>query len=216
MAAIPIKPEYGPTLGRVLSPRWRSLPTPARRAALLGGALAAVAAVGLVLALLDASYLHSGRVRFGFRYRSLHRVAPERGGFVRIEKRGGGGALQYSLAVDPIVLPPYRGELSGAIPIYASAYIERARRSDPSFVLRGEGKAIVNSMPAYDVLYTRRIEGREVYGRDLLLLPQRAGAREGVAIVMLTAPGVTKKVEGPNEVGSTGVLLHTLRSFSIG
>ena len=24
MAAVPIKPEYGPTLGRLLSPRWRA------------------------------------------------------------------------------------------------------------------------------------------------------------------------------------------------
>ena len=216
MAAVPIKPEYGPTLGSLLSPRWRGLSQGARRLVIAAGVLAAVAAVALVLTLLDASYSHSGRVPFSFHYRSLYRAAPEPGGYVRIEKRGGGGALQYSLAVDPLALPPYTGELSGAIPVYASAYIARRRAEDPSFVLRGEGKAIVNSMPAYDVLYTTRVEGREAFGRDILLLPERKGAREGVAIVMLTARGVSKKVEGPNEVGSTGVLLHTLRSFSIG
>ena len=58
----------------------------------------------------------------------------------------------------------------------------------PDFVLRGEGKTRVNTVPAYDVLYTATVEGREMYGRDVLLLPERAGAREGVEIVMLTAP----------------------------
>src|SRR6478736_3157243 len=121
MAAVPIKPEYGPTLGSLLAPRWRALPAPARRAALAASVLLVVGAVALVLALLDASYSHGGRVPFGFRYRSLYRVAPDPGGYVRIEKRGADGALQYSLAVDPITLPPYRGELSGEMPIYATS-----------------------------------------------------------------------------------------------
>jgi hypothetical protein len=216
MAAVPIKPEYGPTLGALLSPRWRALPAPARRVAIGAGALLAAGAVALVLGLLDAGYSHAGRVPFSFHYRSLHRAAPEPGGYVRIVKHAPDGELQYSLAVNPVALPPYGGELSGEMPIYAADYIRRRRAQDPSFVLRGEGKAIVNSMSAYDVLYTTRVDGREVFGRDILLLPERAGAREGVAIVMLTARGVTKKVEGPNEVGSTGVLLHTLRSFTIG
>lgn len=216
MAAVPIKPEYGPTLGSLLSPRWRALPVAARRVALAVAVLVAVGVVALVLTVLDAGYSHGGRVPFSFRYRSLYRVAPEPGGYVRIVKRGADGALQYSLAVNPIVLPPYSGELSGAIPVYAAAYEARRRAQVPDFVLRGEGKAIVNGMSAYDVLYTTRAAGREVFGRDILLLPQRRGAREGVAIAMLTASGVTKKVEGPNEVGSTGVLLHALRSFSIG
>lgn len=216
MAAIPIKPEYGPTLGSLLSPRWRALPASARRAAIAALALLAVGFAALVLALLDASYSHAGRVPFSFRYRSLYRVAPEPGGYVRIEKRGADGALQYSLAVDPVTLPPYSGELTGEVPIYAAAYVAHRRAQEPTFVARGEGKAIVNSMSAYDVLYTTRVRGREMFGRDILLFPERAGVREGVAIVMLTARGVSKKIEGPDEVGSTGVLLHTLRSFTIG
>ena len=31
MAAVPVKPEYGPTLGRLLSPRWRAAGTRARK-----------------------------------------------------------------------------------------------------------------------------------------------------------------------------------------
>ena len=50
MPAVPIKPEYGPTLGSLLSPRWRALPAAARRAATAAGVLLAVGAVALVLA----------------------------------------------------------------------------------------------------------------------------------------------------------------------
>ncbi len=56
----------------------------------------------------------------------------------------------------------------------------------------------------------------EMYGRDVLLLPQRKGVREGVAIAMLTAAGASRQVDGPIEVGTTGVLCRPLRGFSIG
>src|SRR4051812_25513368 len=120
MAALPIKPEYGPTLGRLLAPRWHALPALARRAAIAAVVVLAAVVAGAVLALLDASYSHGGRVPFSFRYRSLYRVKPDPGGYVRVEKRGSEAALLYSLAVDPVTLPPYRGELSGAIPIFAA------------------------------------------------------------------------------------------------
>ena len=45
-----------------------------------------------------------------------------------------------------------------------------------------------------------------MYGRNILLLPEAPGAREGVTIVMLMAPGANSGVEGPIEVGTTGVL----------
>ena len=47
-------------------------------------------------------------------------------------------------------------------------------------MLRGEGKTRVNTVPGYEVLYTATVDGREMYGRDVLLLPERPGAREGV------------------------------------
>ncbi len=57
-------------------------------------------------------------------------------------------------------------------------------------MLRGEGKTKVNGViRAYNIFYTALVDGREMYGRDVLLLPERRGAREGVEIVMLTTPG---------------------------
>ncbi len=39
MAAVPIKPQYGPTLGRLLSPRWRAA-SPLLRGVAIAGAVA--------------------------------------------------------------------------------------------------------------------------------------------------------------------------------
>jgi hypothetical protein len=55
-----------------------------------------------------------------------------------------------------------------------------------------------------------------MWGRDVLLLPERQGAREGVDIVMLSSPTANSAVTSPMEVGSAGVLLRPLRSFAFG
>jgi hypothetical protein len=55
-----------------------------------------------------------------------------------------------------------------------------------------------------------------MWGRDILLLPERAGAREGVDIMMLTSPTADSQVDSPTEVGSAGVLSRPLRTFSFG
>jgi hypothetical protein len=216
MPALPIKSEYGPTLGQLLAPRWHAA-SRARRALLsAAGVLLAVGVLALVLTLLNPVYRHGGPVPFSFAYRGLYRVAPEAGGYVRVQKRSPSGRLEYSFAVDPLRLPAYHGALSGELPVYASVYVGALRRRDPGVVLQGEGKTRVNSVPAYDVLYTTTVEGRQMYGRDVLLLPQRKGVRDGVVIVMLTASGLSKQVEGPIEVGTTGVLFGPLRGFNIG
>ena len=55
-----------------------------------------------------------------------------------------------------------------------------------------------------------------MYGRDVLLLPERAGAREGVVIAMLTARGRARRSRRRSEVASTGVLLRPLKTFTFG
>lgn len=214
--AVPIKPEYGPTLGRRLAPWWRRT-TRLVRAAVIAACAAVVAIAAIaVLELEPASYSHGGRMPFSFTYRGLSRTAPEPGGYVRLISRYADGSLEYSYAVNPLTIPPYTGELSGALPVYATAYAERLPARFPGFVRRGEGKTRVNKVPAYQVLYETRIHGREMYGRNVLLLPERPGAREGVEIVMLTAVGATSEVKEAGEVASGGVLLRPLKTFSFG
>ncbi|HEY2397807.1 MAG TPA: hypothetical protein VGH78_02345 [Solirubrobacteraceae bacterium] len=216
MTAVPIKPEYGPTLGRLLSPRWRAASPMLRWLVVAAGVGLAVAVVAAALTLENASFAHGGRLPFSFAYRSLFRVAPDPGGYVKVQRRRSNGALEDSYAVEPLALPAYAGELSGELPVYAAGYIRELERRDTGFVLRGEGKTRVNAVPAYQVLYTAIVDGRTMYGRDVLLLPERPGAREGVAIVMLTSPTANAQVDSPLEVASTGVLLRPLKTFSFG
>jgi len=216
MAAVPIKPEYQPTLGQLLAPRWHSASPLARGVVIVSlGALLALV-VATVLTLENASFTHGGRVPFSFSYRRLYRVRPDPGGWVKVQRRGPGGRLEDSFAVEPLTLPPYGGGQSGELPLYAQGYIVGLRRRYKDFVLRGDGKTRVNTVLAYNVLYTANVEGRPMFGRDVLLLQQRPGAREGVDIVMLTAPRANPQVTSPLEVASAGVLLRPLKTFTLG
>ncbi len=210
-----MKPEYGPTLGRLLAPRWRAASWPARALVLVAALTLTVVLIGAALSLLNATYAHGGRVPFSFSYRELYRAQPDGGGYVKVQSRFSDGALKYSFAVNPLRLPRYASEPSAELPIYTATLIRELARRSPGFVLRGEGKTRVNSdLVGYEVLYTADVEGREMYGRDVLLVPPRAGARDGVSIVMLTAPKASPQVTSPLEVGTTGVLLRPLKTFS--
>ena len=213
---MPIKPAYGPTLGRLLSPWWRSASTPVRALALAAIAGAVALAVGALLTLENAHYSHGGAAPFSFAYRSLDRVAPERGGFVRIVRRGGDGRLEDSFAVGPLTLPPYSGGQSGELPVYAAGYIDALKKRDADFVLRAEGKTRVNAVPAYQVIYTTTVEGGTMWGRNVLLLPERRHVRRGVTITMLTSPNASAQVTTPLEVASAGVLLRPLKTLTLG
>jgi hypothetical protein len=216
MAAVPIKPEYGPTLGRVLSPRWRAA-SPLARGLVRVGVIGLIALlVGLFLTLENAHYSHGGSVPFSFSYRGLDRVAPGPGQFVRLERHRADGRLEDSFAVEALTLPRYSGWQTGALAVYAAGYIAQLRARERDFVLRGDGKTRVNAVPAYQVLYTTVVDGREMYGRNVLLLPQQAHARRGVKIVMLTSPTANAQVTSPLEVASEGVLLRPVKTFTLG
>ncbi len=214
MARIPLRPQYGPTLGRLLAPRWHAAPR-AGRGVVIAAAVGLVAlAIGAFLTLEPARIAHGGAAPFHFSYRGLYRTAPASGQLVRIERRAH-GRLEDSFAVAPLRLPPYSGALSAELPLYASGYIEGLSRKYSDFVLRGEGKTRVNTVPAYNVLYTAMIEGRELYGRDVLLLAERQGVRDGVVIEMLSSPSASSKLTSPLEVASAGVLEKPLRTFTL-
>jgi hypothetical protein len=212
-----MKAEYGPTLGRLLAPRWRASPRGVRAAVIAAAVVLVVAVVGAGLTLENARYSHGGPVPFSFSYRGLYKTTPDRGGYVKVQSRYANGALKYSFAVDPLRLPPYSGELFGELPLYAASYATALSHRYRGFVLEGEGKTKVNTnLVGYDVLYTAEVDGEEMYGRDVLMLPSRPGVREGVDIVMLTSTTASKEITSPLEVAATGVLLRPLKSFSFG
>jgi hypothetical protein len=216
MAAVPIKPEFGPTLGRLLSPSWRAAPAIFRISVIAVVAVLLAVAVAFALTFENAHYSHSGNDPFHFAYRDLHRTTPEAGGFVRVVQRDGDGRLRYSYEVDPLSLPAYRGGVSGELPVFATGYAAQLARRFEGYVARGEGKTRVNGVPGYELLFTAEVEGREVLGRDVLLTPAREGARIGVSIVMLSSVTASKQITAPIEVASEGVLLRPLKTFSFG
>jgi hypothetical protein len=215
MTAIPLKPEYGPTLGRLLAPRWHAASAVARGAAIVCGVGLLALLIGTALTLEDAKYSHGGPVPFSFDYRDLYRTAAEPGGYVKVTRAGADGVLEDSFAVAPLRLPPYSGGQSGELPLYASGYIRALSRRYAGFVLRGEGKTRINKAPAYDIIYTALVAGRRMYGREVFILPEREGARSGVDIALLASSATSYQVDSPVEAGNSGVLATPLKSFTL-
>jgi hypothetical protein len=217
---VPVKPQYGPTLATLLVPYWRAGPRAVRATALLLGGAALALAVGAVLTLLNSHYAHAAKPAFHFSYRSLSRVKPEAGGYVRVQARKGDGTLKFSFAVNPLELPPYEGALTGEIPIYASEFIHALRTRHPDIRLRGEGwsrlSSSLNTLTGYQIAYNALVEGRPVLVREMLMLPETPGARRGVDIVMLTAVGAEPQTTSPLEVAIAGVMQRPLKTFAFG
>jgi hypothetical protein len=213
-SAVPLKPEYRPTLAQLLTPSWRRASRTMRLLVMALAAALVVGVAGLTLTLLPAHISYGGPVPFSFSYRGLHRVAPEAGGDVKVERLSASGRLLDSFAVAPLKLPLYEGDLSGELPLYSVAYIQALSRRYAGFELQGEGKTRVNMVPAYNIYYSLRLAGQRMYGRDVLLVPERPGAREGVAIRMLTAPQSSGQVTSPLLVATAGLLYKPLRTFS--
>jgi hypothetical protein len=216
IVAVPIKPEYGPTLGRLLSPRWRAA-SPLTRGVVRACIVGFVAlAIGAVLTLENAHYSQGGAVPLSFAYRGLDRMHPLPGELVRLERHTAAGRLEDSFALEQLDLPAYTGELSGELPVYAAGYIRELRAQYKDFALQAEGKTRVNTVPAYQVIYTAQVDGQTMWGRNVLLLAEKPGIRRGVKIVMLTTPTANKEVKTPQEVAANGVLLRPLKTLTLG
>jgi hypothetical protein len=214
MASVPLKPGYGPTLGELLAPRWRRAPRAVRGVTLAAGVGLVLAALAAVLTLEAAKVSYGGRTPFSFSYRHLYRTSPDPGGYVKVERRDSAGRLEDSFAVQRLRLPPYEGGLSGELPLYAAGYIRGLAARYEGFRLWAEGKGRVNTVPAYTVFYSALVDGQKMYGRDVLLLPERPAVRDGVDIVMLTSPRANATISSPLLVASEGVLETPLHTFT--
>ncbi len=212
MASIPLKPQYGPTLGKLLEPRWRRAATPGRALAIAAGVGFLALMVAIVLSLLNASYSQGGAVPFSFEYRGLYKTTPNPGGYVKVA-RSSGGQLQDSYAVAPFSIEPYVGSVTGALPLAAAAYTHKLAARFPRFRLEGEGKTRISStLAGYDVLYSAYVGGQDLYGRDVILIPPRHGANRGVVVEMLSSEPAT--ISKP--VASAGILETPLKTFDFG
>jgi hypothetical protein len=225
MPALPLKSEYRPTLGELLAPRWRRASMGVRTLWVTAAAVGVAVIAGAALTLASPTVAHGGPVPFSFSYAGLYRTDPAPGGYARV-RRVVDGRLEDSFAVGPLLLPPYRGALGAALAMYASGYTKRLAAGEggphipgqSGFVLRGQGSTqidAVSSYATYNVFYTTTSQGREMYGRNVLLLPDQPGARRGVEIAMLTAVAGNRQVTSPLDVGVKGTLEEPLGTFAL-
>jgi hypothetical protein len=121
--------------------------------------------------------------------------------------------------------------VTGVYPLYASGYIRALASRFQHFELVGQGpvrtsafgsweelppSTIYYHVPTYTIAFTARVGGRAVYGREIWLVPDRRGAREGVDIRMLTAASASGHAITPMSVGTVGVLSRPMRTFTFG
>lgn len=201
---LPVKPEFGPTLPDLVSPR------------LLGAVAVVAAAVALaVVVFSDAAEPEETpvvvREPVAFNLRYGERLARERtspGELLRLTGR------EQSFTVKALFLPPYRGEAAGALPVFADKTIADLRSRFADFDLAEEGRVRINEVPGYSVGFRAREDGRRVWGRAVLIVPDLPGARRGVAIEMVA--GRRAGVANAGEVGTVGQIKLPYRSFRFG
>src|SRR3954471_24557056 len=208
-----VRPEYGPSLPQVLQAR---LGVPTRGAGAVVVALGVVAgAVALVARGGDVAYLHSGKPVFNLRYSgsALHRSPPKPGILMQLVGRRGKLFLQ-SLTVRPLHLPPYRGAVSGLLPVFAEPHVRAVSRRFEGFVELDEGKARIRDAPGYQVGFRARLDGRTVFGREVLLVPNQPGVRDGLVITVLQTHAAG--AHAVDDVGTVGAIKKPFRSIAFG
>lgn len=147
----------------------------------------ALAAVAIALRVRgdDVQLVHRAKPAFTLLYpgHAMRRVAPRRGELARLEAHRPGLAL--SVTVRPLRLPAYHGGATAVLPLHAEAQIKRLRRLLDGFEFRGEGRSRVADLPGYQFRFRAGSSRRVIHGRDVLLVPDRPGARDGVVLGLL-------------------------------
>jgi hypothetical protein len=210
-----VREEYGPTLPELLG---RRLGVPVRTVWLALAAVGAVAAVVVGwLSLRPDPNLTGVVVRepvtFNLVYTdAVRRVAPRAGEVLRLQARSG---PPQSLAVRPLRLPPYRGDVSATFALMSVRLIDEMRAAYPGFVYRGDGRVNINKQPGHQIVFQARIGGRTTYGKRVLLAATAdPPPREGLDITLLSARSAS--VPNVDAVGASGTLKTPYRSLRFG
>jgi hypothetical protein len=207
-----VRPEFGPSLPQLLHAR---LGVPARVTTALGVVVAVAAIVAaLILRGGDVRVVHRSPPVFNLRYAGvLHRSPPKPGILLQLIGRRGKLFLQ-SLTIRPLHLPAYRGAVSGMLPVFAEPHVRAVSRRFGAFVELDEGKARINDAPGYQVGFRARLDGRTIYGREVLLVPDEPGARDGVVITVIQTHAAG--AHSVDDVGTVSAIKKPFRSFRFG
>jgi hypothetical protein len=207
-----VKPAYGPSLPQLLRARFGLSTRVATGVAI--AVVVLVVAAALALRGGDVHLVHRDAPVFNLRYaKVLHRMPPEPGVVLGLEGRRGDLFLQ-SLTIRRLHLPRYPGAVSGFLPLYSEHHIRALTRRFDGFTPLEEGKARINEAPGYQVGFRAQLDGRTVYGREVLLVPDEPGARDGVAITVLQTHAAG--AHAVKDVGTVGAIKKPFRSFRFG
>jgi hypothetical protein len=211
-----VREEFGPTLPELVGARlhvpvrtvWRSL-------------AAAGALVVLVLAWLlfvrdtpgQAAVVIRQPVTFNLIYTdALRRGAPRAGETLRLQSRAG---APQSLAVRPLRLARYKGDVSAALTLLSARLIKEMSATYPGFLWRGDGRVNINQQPGYQIVFQARIGGRTTYGKRVLLVAAPdPPPRSGLDITMLAAR--SPAIPRADAVAANGALKTPYRSLRFG
>jgi hypothetical protein len=208
-----VRPEFRPTLREELARRGSGF-----RWTVLGilGALV----VGLLVWTLRPTdmgvrYVHRPDPTFNLRYgHGFERLAPGPGEFLHIRRRGAKGRELDAFAVKRLSLPAYEGDVNGLLPVYAESVLAELRHAYPGLRLVEEGKARINFVAGYSILFRVGTGPDRMYGREVLLPKPEPGAREGVRMALRTWKG--SGIAKPRDLGAVGALKNPYRSFRYG
>ena len=208
-----MKPEYGPTLWQLLAARY-----PVLRAAVAVLAVSMLV-VAVVIALTsrpdDTRVLIRKPVTFNLVHGPQWTSAERSGTLVALRHDSPNGLFLDGYAIRELRLPPYRGAVSGTLPVYAEAYRRRLARRYSGFELVGEGRARINNAIGWALTFRARTGTRRLYGRHYLLVEEEPeGVRHGVILEIESTPAAG--TPNANEVGNHGALKTPLRSFRFG
>lgn len=183
-----VKPEFGPTLPDLLASRVAGVPKRLRSVS-----LAAVVVVAVVVALValrgHSSALSGGGggVTFSFDYAGLTREPTPPGEYALLAANRD-GRLAARIALSPLHLPAYRGNVIGIEPLIAANYMSAFAAKTPGVVLEGAGPTVVGPIAAYNFTYTQRLAGSVYYGRVIFVTPQESHPRRGLVVSLLAEP----------------------------
>jgi hypothetical protein len=172
--------------------------------------VAALAAVFMLFKGTTPNGTHAVReapLAFNLRYSDpMREITPAPGEWLHLEREN-----RDSFVVSPLELPPYEGDVGGILPVVASRELEALKQRFPQLEPVEEGKARINKVAGYSMIFRASRKPR-LYGR-LVLLPQ-PGSREGVKLLLLANPdaGADKAAD----VGAHGMLKTPYRSFRFG
>lgn len=207
-----VQPQYGPTLLQLLSKR-------PRRDRIAAGALLvllilATIVIGLRSRPNETVVLLREPTTFNFAYGPEYQRVEQPGTLVALRRTRGDLFLE-SYVIKDLRLPPYQGAVGGMLPLYSFDYMRRLRDRFSGARFINEGRTRINNGVGYQMTFQARREGRPLFIRHFLLVPENPdGQRRGVIIELEST--YAAKTPGASLTGDRGPLKRALRSFRFG